>query len=210
MHPILFVDLFKQSSYKTTILLSVLYKQLTYFSKKYSKSTRITLCKTNKLSVICEKDNVKAIKYINRKTYAKYSNILVFMCSKSDNVRTIRYFLNYGYDVSTNACINKTYYSLRQFGAKYGCAKIVKLLLDYGCPGNFEYLECFQKCCCYNNSSLFESVYNGHKEVVKLLLDNNKCNIHVYYNVLQLSKEKGNIDIMNLLLKYNANIRVHV
>ena len=49
MNPILYVDLLKQSSYKTTILLSVIHKQLTYFSKKYSKSNKIILNKIVKL-----------------------------------------------------------------------------------------------------------------------------------------------------------------
>ena len=35
MNPILYVDLFRQSSYKNSILISLMHKQLIYFSKKY-------------------------------------------------------------------------------------------------------------------------------------------------------------------------------
>ena len=49
LYPILYVDLLKQSNYKNSVLLSVIHKQLTYFSKMYSKTNRITLCQTNKL-----------------------------------------------------------------------------------------------------------------------------------------------------------------
>lgn len=67
IHPILFIDFLKQSSYKTIILLSMMHKQLIYFSKKYSKTNSIALSNTNRLSIIYNKDNIKATKFINKK-----------------------------------------------------------------------------------------------------------------------------------------------
>ena len=107
IHPILFIDLLKQSSYKNTILLSMMHKQLTYFSKKYSKSNRVTLSKVNKLSNICEKDNIKATTYIHGKVFLidDYLNFL-FNSVKLNNIKIVRYFLNYGFD--TNYSITQT------------------------------------------------------------------------------------------------------
>ena len=57
VYPILFVNLLKQASYKNVVLLSMMWKQMTYFGKKYSKSNKITLNKytTTNLSDVCIK-----------------------------------------------------------------------------------------------------------------------------------------------------------
>ena len=98
MHPILFIDLFKQSSYKTTILLSMMHKQKTYFAKKYSKLTRITLSKINKLLKICEKDNIKAVQYIHKKiNIINYTNF-VHIGAEHGCIKIVRYFINNNYN----------------------------------------------------------------------------------------------------------------
>ena len=201
MHPILFVDLFKQSSYKTAILLSVLHKQLTYFSKKYSKSTRITLnetkSKTNTLSDICEKDNIKATKYIHKKTYLIKHDNFMFKCAKLGNIRIVRYYLNRGYDIDTILTILSRDYSLLSIGCKNGHLKLVKLLLDKNAKVDNPY-----------TTPLYRSAENGHVKIVKLLLKNNADVNASNGGALLKSVENEHIKIVELLLDNGADIHI--
>ena len=93
IHPILFVDLLKQSSYKNAILLSTMHKQMTYFAKKYSKSNRITLnIQPNYIGmdeiIKCDKDyhpyRYDPTKNVNEKLYK------LFALCKKDNIKAIK------------------------------------------------------------------------------------------------------------------------
>lgn len=122
LYSILYVDIFRQSSHKNTILLSMMHKQYTYFSKKYSKINRITLNKTNRLSKVCEKDNVKIFKYMNKIIDLTKYNRFAFKCAEYYCIKIIRYLLNNGYDIESFVTV----------GPKYGY--ICKLL--YWCVKN--------------------------------------------------------------------------
>ena len=94
--PILYIDLLKQANYKTVLLLSMIHKQRTYFSKKYSKMNRIMLGGCNKLSDM-KKDNVKGVKYVSKKVNIVGRDRFVFWSAKCGNSRVVRYVLNCGY-----------------------------------------------------------------------------------------------------------------
>lgn len=68
MSPILYVELLQQSNYKISFLLSMMHKQKTYFSKKYSKINRRTLGKCNK---VINKDNVSMIQNVKLAKYIR-------------------------------------------------------------------------------------------------------------------------------------------
>ena len=144
----IYIILLKQSSYKNTFLLSLAGgKQKTYFSKKYSKSNRITLHKNNttNIKIICKKDNIKAVKYIHKKINLLEDNHFVFWNAKLNNVKIVRYFLNNGY--SENMVIRVVYsddvLQYDDFGgsicdlwslcACVGNVKIIKIMLNKGC-----------------------------------------------------------------------------
>ena len=193
MNPILFVDILKQSSYKTTILLSLMHKQRTYFSKKYSKSNRITLTfnKPNNLSNICKKDNIKAIIYlwwimkkynimitihfknmhIDKLCITKYVNLL-FKSATFGNIKITRYFLNNGYNVNTVSKINDL---------------CITSSLDLT----------------YGTTLLFCLAAYKNVNVMKLLLDRG-ANIYFHFGLIILRSAKyGNVGVMKLLLYYN-------
>ena len=151
LYPVLFVDLFKQASYKNVLLLSTMHKQLTYFSKKYSKSNRIVLSKYHNLSCACEKDNVKVIKYAHNviheyntmklrkfkkvemiKSVVMINNNLMFKSIGHGCIRIVRYILNNGYDIETTIYINEIYTTkgLLQYCVKKNHTNIAKLLFD--------------------------------------------------------------------------------
>ena len=214
MNPILFVDLFKQSSYKTTILLSVTHKQLTYFSKKYSKSTRITLSKTNKLSVACKKNNIKAIKYIqNLSKYIALHNTKIIRYLLLNNISDIKHisayyfgYLDYNpkyeYIMATKLLFDKgghTYYYNRilEQSAIHGSIKVIKFLLD-------KKVDMWKT----NHFRIFtNSIHYGHIDIVKLLLERvpDVC-IDNNTSALNTSINFGRFDILKLLLNHGFKI----
>lgn len=203
MNPILFIDLFKQASYKTTILLSVMYKQRTYFSKKYSRSIKITLSKINKLSKICEKDNIKATKYVHKKiNLITYDNFML-MCVKSNNVKIVRYFLNIGYNIKTIIEIAncRVCHTLFSFGSLNGCTKIIKLLLD-----KYEKSHNNMYCDEYYLILTYCSEY-GHINILKLLLSKGVIDTHNTYSkgALLIGAYNGYVNIVKLLFNYGIN-----
>ena len=179
MYPILFVELLKNASYKNVVLLSMMHKQFTYFSKKYSKSNKITLGNnTNKLLDKCEKDNIKVIKYGNKKVnLIKYNNF-VFENAKSKNIKTVRYFLNNGFNANikiqiikrrpvSNCCrllsfIDVTYRTLLTHCASHDCSRIIKLLLSH-----YNVNMCAIEC----NEALKICVEKGYITSIKILLE---------------------------------------
>lgn len=234
MYPILFIDLLKQSSYKTTILLSVIHKQRTYFSKKYSKYTRITLSEPNKLSVIQTKDNIKAIKYANKTiNLVKYIGMM-WKCAYIGNIKITRYLLKLGFDIEYTFSIKveppEFYMQILRRNLLTHCSlncnfKIIKLLLDKDANIHFDddvalclsaksgktnvvkyLLKKGANANAFLGYPLRWSANNGHKAIVKLLLDN--CMIEQRYKntALQWSIDEEHIDIVELLLEYSANI----
>ena len=204
MNPILFVDLFRQASYKNAILLSTIHKQLTYFSKKYSKSTRITLSKTNKLSTVCDKDNIKAIKYVTKKiNIMKYDN-LVYKSAKFKNIKTVRHFLNNGYDIYCSYNTIKDYYgsttgyitSLLLFCCRNdnNNTNIIKFLLNKGADVHEN-----------DEGPLRICAKSCRIDIIKLLLKYG-ANPHIYHSEpLVISAMEGHIKVVNLLLNYCAS-----
>ena len=195
MHPILYVDLFRQSSYKNSVLISLMHKQRTYFSKKYSKINKITLNKINRLSKVCEKDNIKIVKYIKKKTYIIEYNNFVFSNSKYGCVRVVRYILNNGFDVNKKINFNYSSYVLLTYCSQYGYIEVVKLLLEKGANIHAD-----------DDYALRWSARNEHIEVVKLLLEKG-ANIHADNDyALRWSAKNGHIEVVKLLLEKGANI----
>ena len=227
MNPILYVDLLKQSSYKNIILLSMMHKQYTYFSKKYSKSNRITLNKTNRLSKVCEKDNIKATKYIHKKINTFEHDNFVFKNAGNGNIRVLRYFLNNGYDINT---MNETFCcprpTLLSYDESIKHLKIMKLLLDTYKVDIYRH-DCYLlwKSIDYRNIktttfllnkganvhyhddiALVWSAKYGYIESVKLLLDYG-ADIHARNNLaLGYSAENGHVEVVRLLLNHGADI----
>ena len=196
MHPILFVDLFKQSSYKTTILLSVIHKQLTYFSKKYSKFTRITLSKINKLSVACENDNIKMIKHVHKNTNLIKYNTHILKATKNNSNKIIRFLLNVGLCVDAWRYKTKKsrYHNLLTFSIKYG-NKMMLLLLNKGADIHIK-----------KDYVLLYFIMIGNVRLVKYLLDIG-ANIHAKDDIaLELSVIRDDIKMVKLLLNYGANV----
>lgn len=220
--PILYVDLLKQASYKTTILLSLMHKQKIYFSKKYSKSNRITLNKTTtNLSDKCHKDNIKAIKYIqpkitiNKKIYE--INI--------QNIKVIRYLTNNRYsDYNTDFHCQRHMFMM--LCVKHGNIRMIKMLLkNIGRSITMNDYELFRYSVAYNNIlitrllllygsdinsrwgyALQTSVERGHIAMAKFLLDNG-ADIHAKNEkALMDGIIKNNIDMVKLLLHYGADI----
>ena len=181
MHPILFVDLFKQSNYKTAILLSMMHKQLTYFSKKYSKSTKITLLARhpNNLSKICKNDCIKQIKYADNNRYIFYKNNtqllkdhshLLVKCVEKNNIKIIRYLLN-----NDKVFIDK-------------CTYVVKYK-------NVPWFDC--------KSLLTYVVEKGSIKIIKLLIDKDKS-IPKRHNILTTGIRSNNEKVIKYLLHYGA------
>ena len=151
--PILFVDLLKQAGYKNAVLLSMMHKQKTYFSKKYSKSNRITLLglPTNNLTNICNKDTIKTIKHIDKQikisvsmiakhfrrfdkikrlTLSHDRNNLIRLCVMKNNIKIVRYFVNNGC-CSSCKCVRKPC----EYNYSFICCIKDKHLLPH-CAGN--------------------------------------------------------------------------
>ena len=176
IHPILFVDLLKQSSYKNTILLSLIHKQLTYFSKKYSKSNRITLSKL--LPIKKRKDNVKSLKYaLKIPKYVSYYN-----CT-----------LECKYNVINGKFDFCCYKILATRSAANGNTKSVRLLINKD--------DTFNK-----YDVLISAVWYGHFKVIKLLFEKHANIHENHDNALRLSAKCGNTKIVEYLLKKGANV----
>lgn len=203
LSPIIYIDLLKQSPYKTTILLSLIHKQRTYFSKKYSKSNRITLNKydSNELFVVCEKDNIKIIKYIGEKIVT--NNCFIFRCAGLNHIRIVRYCLNNGcnIDYESERCIcegSKSYhidYTLLSYSSKENCLKLVIYLLKKGANIHV-----------YGEYALELSSQFRHIEIVKVLLKNG-ANVRHYNNyALRWSAKYGHTEVVKLLLNEGADV----
>ena len=201
LNPILFIDLLKQSSYKNAILLSLMHKQKTYFSKKYSKSIRTTLKKyiPNKLSTQCENDNIRAIKYIHKKV-----NILCYKKTISriimyGNVKIIRHLINNKYNIKK---ISRTFSFLivnklsNKIKNKY--VMITKLLLHNN-------INLHAK----NNHLLKTSVSQGYKDIVKLLLNNGGDIRAINNEQFRKAVESGHTYIIKWLLSKYANLHLN-
>ena len=223
IHPILFIDLLNQSSYKNTILLSMMHKQLTYFSKKYSKLNRITLHKyeSNKLFVVCKKDNIKVMKYVSKSVDVSIYKKFMFRCVVLKNNKILRYYVNCGYDVKMHEVVD--YYcstNLLSYACKLGHVKIVELLfgryagcnngitvLDYASyHGNIDVVKLVKNKYMNFNRALEYSAENGHTKVVKYLL---KCgaNVNTRNNfALRHSAYGGYLEVVKLLLEAGADI----
>ena len=89
MSPILYVELLRQSNYKISFLLSVMHKQKTYFSKKYSKVNRRTLGKCNR---VINSKNVGMIK--NVKLAKCIRNMRIVCVCKEPSLREWVYALH--------------------------------------------------------------------------------------------------------------------
>lgn len=231
MFPILFIELLKQSSYKTTILLSLIQKQATNIAKKHSKSNKITLTKytSNKLSAKCTKDNIKAIKYAHKKNkhLTKRDN-LVFKNAMNGNKKIIRHFLNREYSTKIiNTTQRNGKMKLLSCASCYGHAAIVKLLIGRRaniCVDNNHALEAAATdghidvvrlllrhgANTKNNSLILSaSVGNGHMDVVKILLDHG-ANVHANKDeAIKYAALNGHINIIKLLISKGANIETH-
>ena len=197
MYPVLFVDLLKQASYKNTKMLSVMHKQLTYFSKKYSKLNRITLDKyeSNKLFVVCKKDNIKVMKYVckcvNMNEYMKF----MFRCVELKNNKILMYLINCGNNVRSFKRIDNFYTTLISYTCKIGNVKAFNLLMSAGAMNK-------------NNDSLFVASMYGHIEIVKLLLVRANKYITNYSCPLRVSAGYGHTKIVKLLIKCGAKMCV--
>ena len=237
IYPILFIDLLKQSPYKNVILLSIMHKQKTYFSKKYSKSNRITLDHTTKKYT---NDNIKAIKYAHKnRTFID----LNYIKKSTTNYKIIRYIAN-----NNTAHVLYRHKIINQLLVRAsicGNTKTIKLLLDN--PriqtkkqkiNRIWYYNNLINIHCKINSALRNSVKNNHTKIVKLLLthgtdiqmsDNsllkvsakhgfvkmtkllldNGANIHAENDyAVRISAEHGHVEVVKLLLDYGANIYV--
>ena len=205
IYPILFVDLLKNASYKNAILLSLAHKQLTYFSKKYSKSNRITLSKANNLSTICDKDNIKAIKYLDKhrimpktlKGIINFSRTIMCKSAIMENIRIMRHSLNHGADNSFSIKINNKRYDVLSCCClkKTDSLKMIKLLLDKGVNVHDD-----------DDHVLRVSAKFGLVKTVKYLLSKN-ANIHAFDDdALVCASSFGHTEIVKLLLNANANV----
>ena len=224
MYPILFVDLLRQASYKNTILLGMMHKQMVFFAKKYSKSNRITLDKTQN---IWDKDNIKVVKehFLNKSKFIGYN---IFFSKNLKNIKVTRYSCNNKYcgmDV-TNFC--KITKNILQYCMKSGHTKAVKYLLEKSKNISVTDNEVFFNCVEFGNAEMMKlllcygadihskkdialdiSARNGNIEIVKLLLNNN-ADVHMDNDiVLRNSSQKGRDKIVKLLLEHGANVNVN-
>lgn len=198
---ILFVELFRQSNYKTITLLSLIHKQKTYFSKKYSKSTRISLKynKPNNLNNSCKNDNIKAIKYIYKtKNIIKYEKC-AFKCVIYGCIKVVRFYTNNKFDITMAITIsNNETHNFLSLCFTCGHINICKLMLNkYSC-----YCTSF----CGPRSVLGISANCGNTDIVKYLLDNYAYGSSLTH-ALNYSISKGHETIAKLLLNKNAKPR---
>ena len=231
LYPILYVDIFRQSSYKNSVLIGMMHRQLTYFSKKYSKINRITLSGKNRLSEVCEKDNIKIVKYVGKKINLIEQNKFMFMNNEYNNVKIVRYVVNCGYNINykISTCKSMFYYdNLLSLNAKLGHTKLLLLLLKKGANINIVYeraivlsaenghidvvkllLKKGVQMNEHNSTALAYSAQNGHIKIIKLLLDNG-ADIHVNHEyALTLSALCGQTEVIKLLLKNGANVHAN-
>ena len=124
IHPILFVDLLKQSSYKNTILLSMMHKQKTYFLKKYSKANRITLNNATPKNTC---DNIKQMKYIYKKKPITSNK---FLEKNITNCKIIRYIINVNLIHNIGNLPFGSYDYLLKCASKCGNLRTIKLVLN--------------------------------------------------------------------------------
>lgn len=196
MYPVLFVDLLKQASYKNVKMLSVMHKQMTYFSKKYSKSNRITLdkYKSNKLFVVCKKDNIKVIKYVCKSVNMNVYNNFMFRCVELKNNKIFRYLINCGNDVEKLKIINRGLTTLLSYTCKIGNVKAFNLLMSVNAMDKVL------------DAPLFIASFYGHIEIVKLRLANTDKYTTNYSCPLRVSAKNGHTKIAKLLIKSGANV----
>ena len=164
MNPILFVDLLEQSNYKTSMLLSVMHKQRTYFSKKYSKINRQTLSDhtfNNKVAInledICEKQNVKLLKYVCDRITCDHVDVqrAIEKNVKNNNMKNVILLLN-------KYCNNIMMIgAVLRMNAKYGHVNIIKYLIKRGADVHE-----------YDNEALQTSFMYNHLDVAKVLVNN--------------------------------------
>ena len=223
LYPILFVDLLKQSSYKNAILLSMLQKQFTYFSKKYSKSNKITLNKANRLPIICDEDNIKAIRYIHFKKTAGplRNNNFILKNAISENIKIIHHLWWYGMVNNEDVIYIKT---LSQWNKQNKKEFAIDLFIKKGkklYPNkDYLFLHCVQNNYTHSVKTLLDkganihfgddyalcwSAENGCAKMVKLLIDKG-ANIHAHRNYpIIWSMCYGYNKTVKLLLKHGAN-----
>lgn len=225
MIPILYVELLQQSNYKTSILFSIIHKQRTYFSKKYSKTNRQTLSKHEfkkyaKINYMCDKQNVKLLKYVCDKLgLCKYVSIerALERSIVNNNIKNIilllkRFdFMSVDNSVSLarlSDSIGATVYFLKKglynkwavdksfaYCASIGDLKFMKYLIFYGANIN-------------NYNALYQSALFGQLHVIKYLVISG-VDIHYHGEILRLSAKYGHVKVIEYLIKCGADIHIY-
>lgn len=199
LSPILFVDLFRQASYKNMLLLSFMNQQRTYFSCKYSKYTNITLNDTD-FEHVCEEDDCEnyndedfenRCEYYHNEEYSydsddsndyyKNNNNKIDFSHlyKKDNIKAIKglNLMQYHHD--------KYKYEYNDFvfrNIKFGNIKIIRYLLNNGQNMNIE------------------------RRYIKDTSKDYEILPQIYCNMLSYSAIMNRINITKLLLDKGADI----
>lgn len=218
MYPHIYRLLIEQAPYSLAVILGSLHKQLTYFSKKYSKINRRMLFAIRNKNIVknitfaCRYNHIKLFKHINKKVNLLLSRRVYMKCIQCSSNSIVSMF------VRCDVCNDS---EILRLCAMYGNIRALLDIMRSECDVDYIYL--LKKSITENQFIVFKILINNYvvkddqnitMQLLEKIVEKGKVNFFVmllriskipfdYKDILDRATSSGNADLVIYLLKNN-------